>query len=301
MSLQAPPFLKANDKIAIVATARKISKEEIGEAIKIFETWGLQVELGKTIGLSQNQFAGSDEERAKDLQSMLNRSDIKAIVCARGGYGTIRILDFLDFTAFTEHPKWLVGYSDVCILHSLINNYLGIQSLHATMPINFKNNTDASIQSLKKALFGETYTINFQNHPLNKMGEAEAEVIGGNLSILYSLLGTKSAFNPDNKILFLEDLDEYLYHIDRMMMALKRAGKLSKLKALVVGGMTQMNDNAISFGKNAEEIILEHCQEYEYPICFNAPIGHLDNNLSLYFGRKLSLKIEKEQSYLDWF
>lgn len=293
--LRQPPYLKKKDKIAIVSTARKISVKEIELAIQTFESWGLEIVLGKTIGIANNQFAGSDEERAADFQEMMNRTDIKAIVCGRGGYGTVRIMDYLDFTAFTHNPKWIVGYSDVTILHAHINNYLGIQTLHSTMPINFGNNTEASISTLKLTLFGEAENISFQSNILNRFGTCEGEIIGGNLSILYSILGTKSGFNPDGKILFIEDLDEYLYHIDRMMMALKRAGKLNKLKALIVGGMTQMNDNTIPFGKNAKEIIKEHCQEFNYPICFDAPFGHIDNNIALNFGKKIKLSIEEEK------
>ena len=289
--LRQASYLKKKDKIAIVSTARKISREEIALAIETFESWGLEVILGKTIGLEHHQFAGTDQERAADFQEMLDREDIKAIVCARGGYGTIRILDLLNFTGFTSKPKWIVGYSDVTILHAHINTYLGIQTIHATMPINFSNNTIESINSLKNALFGINYNTQFPINPLNKNGNIEGEFVGGNLSILYSILGTKSGFNADNKILFIEDLDEYLYHIDRMMMGLKRAGKLNKLKALVVGGMTQMNDNTIPFGKTAEEIITEHCKDFNYPIYFNAPFGHIDNNIAITFGKKVNLVI----------
>lgn len=292
--LQQAPFLKAGDKIAIISTARKISRSEIKAAIKILESWDLEVIIGQTIGLSQDQFAGSDEKRAGDLQNMLDRKDIQAILCARGGYGTIRIMDYLDFNEFTKHPKWIIGYSDVTILHAHVNNYLGIQSLHATMPINFASNSAECLESLKCNLFGETRIIQSQSHLMNKLGEGQGELIGGNLSILYSILGTKSGFNPDHRILFLEDLDEYLYHIDRMMIALKRAGKLSKLKGLIVGGMTQMNDNTIPFGRTAEEIIREHCDEYNYPICFGLPIGHIDDNQTLRLGAEYHLQVEKE-------
>lgn len=285
-NLKTPPFLKSGDKVAIISTARKISEKEIAFALSELKQWGLEIVLGKTVGLANNQFAGSDQERASDLQEMMDRSDIKAIFCARGGYGTVRIMDSLDFTGFALKPKWIVGYSDVTILHAHINNYLGIQTLHATMPINFEQNTKESLASLKRCLWGELTPIHFSAQPINRAGSAEGIIIGGNLSILYSILGTSSGFNPDHKILFIEDLDEYLYHIDRMMMALKRAGKLAKLKGLIVGGMTKMNDNTIPFGKEAKAIILEHCSEYNYPIFFDAPIGHIEDNRALYFGRK---------------
>ncbi|MCB0510308.1 MAG: LD-carboxypeptidase, partial [Bacteroidetes bacterium] len=278
MSLRRPNYLKKKDKIAILSTARKISKLELEFAINLLEEWGLEVVLGASIGEEYHQFAGDDKFRAHDFQEHLDRSDIQAILFARGGYGSIRIMDYLDFTAFTKNPKWLIGYSDITIIHALVNNYLGIQSIHASMPINFAGNTKQSLESLRKALFGEKLSLSFERSSLNREGEIKGEIIGGNLSILYSLLGTKSSFNSDNKILFIEDLDEYLYHVDRMFLALKRANKLNQIKALIVGGMSDMKDNAIAFGSTAEEIILEHCKEFDFPICFNAPYGHLSDN-----------------------
>jgi muramoyltetrapeptide carboxypeptidase len=289
--LKSPPSLKKGDTIAIVSTARKIAFEDIQYAVSVFESWGLNVLIGKTIGAEYHQFAGDDAFRAADFQAMLNNSEVKVIICARGGYGTVRILDFIDFTAFTHRSKWIVGYSDVTALHTHINTYLYIQTLHATMPVNFPKNSTESIETLRKALFGESYSITFESHALNKPGNVEGEIVGGNLSILYSILGTKSGFNADDKILFLEDLDEYLYHIDRMMVALKRAGKLNKLKALIVGGMTDMKDNAVPFGKTAEEIIYGHVKEYDYPVCFGLPAGHIDDNRALLFGRKCHVEI----------
>lgn len=292
--LKAPPSLKIGDTVAIVSTARKISKVEIEFAIKTFENWGLKVVLGKTIGAEYHQFAGEDEYRASDFQEMMDNPKIKAIICARGGYGTVRILDYLDFTHFTNNPKWIVGYSDVTALHTLINCYLNIQTIHGTMPINFSNNTTESLNSLKKALFGEKYFIEADPHSFNKIGTIEGEIIGGNLSILYSILGTKSGFNTDDKILFIEDLDEYLYHIDRMIVALKRAGKFKKLKGLIVGGMTDMNDNTIPFGKTSEAIIDEHFKDFDFPICYKFPAGHIKDNRSLVFGKKSKLTISKK-------
>ena len=286
-----PPFLNAGDKIAITSTARLISKEEIKWAKQKLESWGYEVVIGATIGLKHHQYAGTDQERADALQELINSDDINAILCARGGYGTVRILDKLDFTSFMQKPKWIIGYSDVTILHAHINNYLGIQTLHASMPINFENNSAEGLMSIKESLEGSLMSYHIPSHPLNRKGSCTGEIIGGNLSILYSILGTISGFNPDNKILFIEDLDEYLYHIDRMMIALKRAGKLSKLKGLIVGGMTIMNDNNIPFGQSAEEIILEHCKEFDYPICFQVPFGHLEDNHALKLGAMHSLKI----------
>lgn len=298
IKMQQPPFLKKGDKVGIVAPARKILLEEIQPAIDILKSWGLEVVLGKNLFHQDNQFSGTDEERAADLQSMLDDANIKAIISARGGYGALRIVDSLDFKKFKKHPKWLVGYSDITVLHSHING-LGVQTLHATMPINFTKNKQAT-ETLHKALFGKKVNYKIVVHQLNKKNNGvktsvilEGELVGGNLSLLYALAGSKSDIDIKGKILFIEDLDEYLYHVDRMMLQLKRSGKLKKLKALVVGGMTDMKDNTIPFGKTAEEIILDTVKEYNYPVVFGFPAGHIDENFALYFGKKAKLKMGK--------
>lgn len=287
--MQQPAFLKKGDKIGIIAPARKISKEEIQSAMDIFNAWGLEVVLSKNLFNADNQFSGTENERAEALQIMLNDDSIKAIISARGGYGTIRIIDKIDFTNFKKHPKWIIGYSDITVLHSHINNF-GIETLHATMPINFTKNAEAT-ETLRKALFGEQLNYEVESHPLNRKGKAEAELIGGNLSLIYALTGSVSDIDTKGKILFIEDLDEYLYHIDRMMLNLKRSGKLDHLAGLIVGGMTDMKDNTIPFGKTAEEIITDAVKKYDYPVCFNFPGGHVEKNLALYFGRKVKLKV----------
>ncbi len=294
--MKQPPFLKKADKIGIIAPARKIAKEEIQPAIELLEKWGLKVVLGKNLFNACNQFSGTDEERAEDLQSMLNDTSIKAIISARGGYGTLRIIDKVDFKKFKKTPKWLIGYSDITVLHSHINK-LGIQTLHATMPINFSKNKEAT-ETLHKALFGKKVSYKIKAHQLNKSIKStkiaatiEGELVGGNLSLLYALSNSNSDIDTKGKILFIEDLDEYFYHVDRMMLQLKRAGKLKQLKALIVGGMTDMKDNAIPFGKTAEEIILDTVKEYNYPVVFGFPAGHLDENFAMYFGKKAKLKI----------
>jgi muramoyltetrapeptide carboxypeptidase len=289
MNLIQPRYLKRGDTIGIIATARKISTEEINPAIAIIKSWGLEVELGNNLFNADNQFSGTDQERANDWQILLNDTSIKAIISARGGYGTVRIVDQIDFTTFIKNPKWIIGYSDITVLHSHIHN-LGIETLHATMPINFSKNTEA-LESLRKALFGEVIKYEIETNALNRKGIAEGELIGGNLSILYSLSGSISDIDTKGKILFIEDLDEYLYHIDRMMINLKRAGKLSNLAGLVVGGMSDMKDNTVPFGKTAEEIILDAVKEYNYPVCFNFPAGHIDRNLALLFGKKVKLEV----------
>ena len=293
------PYLKPNDKIAIVATARKISEEELSFAIETIKGWGLQPVLGKNIYAVQNQFAGSDAQRAEDLQQAINDDSIKAIIIARGGYGTIRMIDAVDFTKLKTNPKWIIGYSDVTVLHSHIHRHIGIPTLHTTMPINFSKNKEA-VETLRKSLFGEPLSYSFSAHPLNKAGEVRGELIGGNLSLLYALIGTVSDIDTKNKILFLEDLDEYLYHIDRMMLNLKRSGKLTHLKALIVGGFTEMKDNTVPFGKTTEEIILDAVKEYNYPVCFNFPAGHIDKNLALYFGKEINLKVGLDTNSLTY-
>lgn len=289
-----PAYLKSGDKIAIIATARKVSPSEMDIAINTFRSWGLQVVTGPHLFGERNQYSGTDFERASDLQMMLDDKEIKAIICARGGYGTIRIIDSLDFSTFEQHPKWIVGYSDITVLHSHIQTHFDIETLHATMPINFPDEgTGESIESLRKALFGELLEYNIGNHPLNKSGNVSGVLTGGNLSILFSLTGTPSDIQTQDKILFVEDLDEYLYHIDRMMMNLKRSGKLSGIKGLIVGGLTKMNDNAVPFGKQAEQIIAEYAQDAGIPVCFKFPAGHIADNRALILGREAQLNIDK--------
>jgi len=284
--------LNIGDKIGIISTARKISLEELKPSIKLLEEWGLKVVFGKNLFEEDNQFSGTVSQRSSDLQSMIDDDSIKAILCARGGYGTVQIIDKVDFSHLIKNPKWIIGYSDVTVLHSHLHQ-LGITSLHATMPINFEKNTPKALESLKSALFGLGDLTEINHHHFNRFGKVEGEIVGGNLSILYSLLGSGSDINTDGKILFIEDLDEYLYHVDRMMMNLKRNGKLNNLKALIIGGMSDMNDNTIPFGKTAEEIILEYIKEFDFPVCFNFPAGHLDDNRCVRFGVKSVLVVNK--------
>lgn len=285
--------LQPGDKIAIIATARKITIPETEAAIQCFRSWGLEVMLGKTIGASYNQFAGDDALRLHDLQEMLDNPDIKAIVCARGGYGTTRIIDQVDFSAFRKNPKWVVGFSDVTALHSHIHT-LGIESVHAIMPVLFpKPGTASSIESLRRILLGEEMTYTAPAHIFNRSGQGQGQLVGGNLSMLHTLTGTRSDISTDGKILFLEDLDEYLYHIDRMMVHLDRSGKLENLAGLVIGDMSDMHDNTIPFGKTAYEIINEHTGKYHYPVSYGFPVGHEPLNLALVCGREARLEVNE--------
>ena len=303
-----PKFLKKGDKVAIVATARKVSPEEIQPSVDLFTSWGLQVVVNQELYAQENQFAGSDEHRAKILQQALDDAEIKAIVCARGGYGTVRIIDKLDFSKFKNNPKWIVGYSDVTVLHSHIHNNFGIATLHATMPLNITQDAVftqyPSTETLRAALFGELKNyddtqLQSDKSFMNREGSAEGELVGGNLSMLYSLCGSKSDICTDGKILFIEDLDEYLYHIDRMMQNLKRTGKFEKLKGLIVGAMSDMHDNAIPFGKTAEEIVIDTVKDYDFPVIFCKDFGHVGTqNQALYFGRKAKLCVKANKNQL---
>ncbi|MBI9054657.1 MAG: LD-carboxypeptidase [Bacteroidales bacterium] len=292
-----PAFLKKGDKIGIVAPARKIYMEEIEASIKVFERWGLEVILGKNLFSKNRQFAGTDEQRAEDLQIMMDNPKVKAIIAARGGYGTVKTLKLLDFTKFLENPKWIIGYSDLTALHAHLNQNLGVKSIHGTMPFNFPKDLseNEAVKTLKKTLFGEQNIYTIKPQEFNRNGVVSADLIGGNLSVLFSVSGTKYDIETDGKILVLEDLDEYLYHIDRMMMNMKYSGKLENLKGLIVGGMTKMNDNPIPFGKSAYEIIRDAVAEYDFPVCYDFPVGHIDNNYALILGNKSELHVEADK------
>ena len=294
-----PEFLKKGDTVGITATARKIDLENLAPAIQLLESWGLKVVIGRTIGKEENQLAGPDWLRATDFQEMLDNPNIKAIWGAKGGYGTVRIIDKIDFTNFKKKPKWVVGFSDMTILHSHINN-MGIGTLHAMMALSTKTAAPESSESLRKALFGEKLEYRVPCHNFNREGKAEGELVGGNLSVLFSLMGSKSEINYNGKILFIEDLDEYLYHIDRMMMNLKRNGYFDGLKGMVIGGMTSMNDNEIPWGKDALEIIQDVTKGFSFPVVYNFPAGHLKDNRALILGKKVTLEVNDKETILQF-
>lgn len=297
----SPPFLKNGDKVGIVAPARKIGKEELAASLEIIRSNGLDVVYSDNIFAQENQFAGSDQMRASELQQMIDDKSIKAIMFARGGYGSVRIIDRIDFSNFISNPCWLVGYSDATVFHSRVIQNFNIQTLHASMPINFLENTIFSLESLFNVLRGKLPQYEFKQHHLNRNGNIEGILTGGNLSVLYSLLGSSSFPKTEGRILFLEDVDEYLYHIDRMMMGLKRAGVLSKLSGLLIGGMTDMNDNTILFGKTAEEIIRETVDEYDYPVYFGFPAGHIADNRAIVMGGKVSIKVNNMNGIVTYY
>ncbi len=281
-----PSSLSSGSKIALVAPARKVAEDDIAFAVEYIRQRGFVPIYDERLFLSHNQFAGNDEQRASVLQHYLDADDIDAIMCVRGGYGTVRIIDRLDFDKFMQKPKWIVGYSDVTVLHAKMQS-LGIESLHATMPINFQDNSKQALDTLFDALCGKEIKYDLPQQTLDILSKMKGEVVGGNISVLYSLLGSDIFPDVEGKVLFLEDLDEYLYHIDRMMMAFQRAGIFDKIGGLIIGGLTKMHDNAIPFGMTAEEIILEKTKDKNIPTVFNFPAGHINDNRAIILGRSI--------------
>lgn len=292
MNMMTPARLQKGDTIAILATARKNIDDNLKPALDLLHSWGLEAVIGSSIGLDDNQLAGTDAQRAADFQAQLDNPNIKAIWCVRGGYGTIRMIDLLDFTQFKENPKWIIGFSDVTVLHNHLNT-MGFKSIHGIMPISVPKASPQAIESLRKSLFGEKIIYEIDPFTMNRFGTASGELVGGNLSILYSVLGSPSAIDCTDKILFLEDLDEYLYHIDRMMMNLKRNGCLESIKGIIVGSMTKMKDNDIPWGKNALEIIEDVTKKYNIPVLYNFPAGHIQDNRALIMGSKVTIDVNE--------
>lgn len=289
-----PPYLQIGQKVAIVAPAKSINREEIKMAVSIFESWGLEVVLGKHLFKTYHQFAGTDAERAQDFQEMLNNPEIRAIICARGGYGTTRIIDRLDFTAFLQKPKWIVGFSDVTVLHCHLHNF-NVETIHGVMPLLFPKQTEISIESLRCALFGKPLKVNSVLSVLNKKGNTKGVVVGGNLTLFANAIGTSSEIDTKGKILFLEEVNEYLYHIDRMMVQLKRANKLDNLAGLIIGQFSGVKDNDVFFGQTVYEIVNDLTKEFDYPVCYNFPIGHEKHNMTVICNREARLSVDEKQ------
>lgn len=296
-----PRFLNPKSKIRIVSPAGKVKEEKIMPAVEWLRKESFQVEIGEHVFAEHHQFAGTDEQRLSDLQTALDDPKTDAIICARGGYGTVRIIDKLDFSKFIGNPKWLVGFSDITVLHACLNR-LNVATIHGVMPQHFldeeENPTDSLI-SLMTLLRGQDVEYAFPGSEENREGKANAELIGGNLSIISSLQGTPYELDTKGKILFIEEIDEYLYHTDRMMHQLKLASKLNKLKGLIVGDFTNMKDNESPFGLSVQEIIMEAVQEFNYPVCFGFPVGHDKNNQALVFGKIWELEVSKKQSTIN--
>ncbi len=299
-----PPSLHPGDTIAIIPTARAIYTEELQAGIALAESWGLKVKLGAGIGRKSFQQAGTAQERADDVRSALMDDRIKAIWCARGGYGTVHLMELVDFSILREKPKWIVGFSDVTVLHSALHR-LGVCSLHAQMPFNISGKSEACISTLKAALFGHPEfisTMGSEAHHLNRLGNSEGVLVGGNVSILYALRGTPYDLDTTGKILFIEDLDELLYHIDRMVMNMKLGGLFDDLAGLVVGTMTDMHDKnpADPFGLTAEAIIARAVEGKGYPVCYDFPAGHITDNRALVMGQKAKLSVTPEGTTLSF-
>lgn len=288
-----PTYIKKGDRIRIVSPAGKVLKDKTMPGIEILKNEGFEVIIGEHVFAEYFQFAGTDEQRTNDLQEAIDDPETKAIICARGGYGTIRLLESIDFSSLKENPKWLVGFSDITVLHSVLNK-MEIASIHGAMPAFYEKDgkPTQSFQQLIKCLKGEQASVEFNTDVLNRKGNCVGELVGGNLSLLYSLNATPFNLDTDGKILFVEDLSEYLYHLDRMMMNLKLSGRLSNLAGLQVGGFTEMKDNGSPFGKSAKEIIWDAVKDYGYPVAFNFPAGHIDENMPLIFGAAYQLDVD---------
>jgi muramoyltetrapeptide carboxypeptidase len=294
MKLKTPPYLQKGDTIGIVAPAGYMPVERMQACIETLDSWGYTVQLGATThSSSQNYFSGTDDERLNDLQEMLDDRNIKAILCARGGYGMSRIIDRINFKKFKKHPKWIIGFSDITVLHSHLFSKYKIASLHAPMAGAFNEGAFSNqyIQSIKDALEGKPVHYECASHVFNKAGEAKGRLIGGNLALLAHLTGTDSDVKTKGHILFLEDVGEYLYNTDRLLVQMKRSGKLEKLAGLIIGGFTDVKDTERPFGKTAYEIIYEHVGEYKYPVCFGFPVSHEKENYALKIGVEHKLNV----------
>jgi len=300
MKFIKPPYLKKGDTIMIVAPAGFVpDSTELDPGITLAKSWGLEVIVGKNAFKKHNHFAGTDEERQSDLQLALNNKNIKAIWCSRGGYGTVRIIDQIDFSAFEKNPKWVVGFSDITTLHTTIHN-LGFATIHATMPGGMKNASDETKQTLYKALFGYSYGFKIPTNLLNKKGSAKGILIGGNLSIINSMIGSNSEVNTYGKILFIEDVGEDLYRVDRMMYTLKRTGALKNLRGIIVGDFSYDVEKDTLFGGTHREIILNAVKEYNYPVLFDFPAGHVRDNRALIFGKEINIEVNDTVSKISY-
>jgi len=295
-----PPYLHYGDTVAIVSPAGilKNKEDKIQQATELLKSWGLNPVIGKNAFNQNNQFAGTDEERTNDFQKALDNPNIKAIWCARGGYGSVRILDKLDYTKFKEHPKWLIGYSDITALHNQIHN-AGFETIHGIMGISLTDDLSDikdNVSSFKDAIFGKHLEYTIEGSKYNKQGTASGQLVGGNLTLLHTMLGSKTTIDISGKILFFEEIGEYAYHIDRMLQSLKRAGYFENCKGIIVGSISKVRKNTTEWGKPIEQLILDVVADYDFPVLFNFPAGHEDDNRALILGRKINLKVGKDTS-----
>ena len=303
MKLKTPPYLQKGDTIAIVAPAGilKNRNEVINKAKQLAESWGLKVLLGKHVFAKANHFAGTDEQRCQDFQDALDNPNIKAIWSARGGYGSVRILDRLDFSKFQENPKWIIGYSDITAFHNHIHN-LGVESLHAMMGTSMQDKPEEikeTIETFRKAIFGEALSYRIPSSKFNSVGEVSGQLIGGNIAILASMLGSESQISTEGKILFIEEIGEYKYAIDRMLQSLKRAGYFNNVKGVIVGGMTKIRKNTTPWGSSIEELVLDIVPK-DIPVLFDFPAGHEPDNRALIMGRNIKMNVGRNQSVVEF-
>lgn len=298
MNLEIPP-LKIGDTIAIVAPAKAIEQEHVHFAVRLLSEQGYNVLVSENCLNKHNYFSGTDDERLSDFQKMLDNPDVKAIICARGGYGAVRIVDRIQWATQLRHPKWIVGFSDITVFHQKMQSF-GIESIHATMPLNFEKNSLESFSTLFSALNKTPYSIEYPSSSQNQSGNAIGILVGGNLSILYSLLGTDDQIDYSNTILFIEDVGEQLYSIDRMLFAFKKAGVFSKIKGLIVGGMTHLKDTETPTGFTLEELVLSQFEFHRIPIAFDFPAGHVDDNRALVLGKNIELNVNEKTTMVHF-
>jgi muramoyltetrapeptide carboxypeptidase len=297
-----PPYLKAGDTVAIVAPSGilKNREREIKQADSLLKSWNLNVLIGEHVFSKANHFAGTDDERCEDLQNAMDNPKISAIWCARGGYGTVRILNKLDYTKFKENPKWIIGYSDITALHNQVHNQ-GFESIHALMCVSLTKDLSEikpSIDTFKSGIFGNPKNYELEGSKYNKVGEATGQLVGGNLTMLHTMLGSDESIDTSGKILFIEEIGEYKYHIDRMLQSMKRAGYFDNCAGLIVGDMSKLRKNTTLWGTSIEQLILDALSEYNFPIAFNLPAGHEKDNRALLLGREINLKISKTKTSL---
>ena len=299
-TLIQPPYLKAGDTVAIVAPSGilKDRTDEVQQAIELLQRWGLNAVVGKHVFSKADHFAGTDDERCEDFQNALDDPKVSAIWCARGGYGTVRILDKLDYTKFKMHPKWIIGYSDITALHNQIHNK-GFQSIHALMCVSLTKDLEdikETLATFKSTIFGNPVNYTLDGSEYNRTGETNGILVGGNLSVLHTMLGSDTSLDMSGKILFIEDIGEYKYHIDRMLQSLKRAGYFENCKGVIVGDVSKVRKNTTLWGSSIEQLVLDALADYDFPIAFNMPAGHEKDNRAMVLGQMISLKVEKDKS-----